>query len=90
MVSNEANTKNTNPYHDAHQVIEINSPTIVDGGAYEGEMTERFLNLFSSPTIHAFEPLPRHVDLLKKKEIILMWKFIIVLSVIVTVRLSWK
>lgn len=33
-------------------------PVIVDGGANCGGMTDLFLRQYSSPTIHAFEPIP--------------------------------
>lgn len=34
------------------------SPVIVDGGANQGDMIERFLVQFESPCIHGFEPIP--------------------------------
>ena len=43
------------------------SPTIIDGGANVGLMTELFLRQYRSPVIHAFEPIPELVDVLNKK-----------------------
>lgn len=43
------------------------SPVIIDGGANCGAMTELFLKQYQSPTIHAFEPIPEFIELLKQK-----------------------
>lgn len=46
------------PFVDARKFVTENSPTIVDGGAHEGETIAILQQLFRSPTIHAFEPNP--------------------------------
>ena len=43
------------------------SPTIIDGGANNGSTTEFFLQQYKSPVIHAFEPIPELVAVLKQK-----------------------
>jgi hypothetical protein len=60
-------SKSKSPYQDISRLLEIDSPVIVDGGAYKGETTTKFLDLFPSATIHAFEPLPKHINSLRKK-----------------------
>ena len=45
-------------YADVCRFVESKRPLIVDGGAHRGETVERFLRLFDSPEIHAFEPIP--------------------------------
>ncbi len=47
-----------NRFADLRQRIAADSPVIVDGGASVGRMIELFLSEYSSPTIHAFEPIP--------------------------------
>lgn len=45
------------------------APLIVDGGAYKGEIADRFLALFPEATVYAFEPTPhRAVKLAAKYE----------------------
>lgn len=44
-----------------------NKPIILDVGANEGQSINKYLNLFSNPTIHAFEPLEEQFDNLKIK-----------------------
>lgn len=43
------------------------SPTIIDGGANNGSTSEFFLQQYKSPVIHAFEPIPELVGMLKLK-----------------------
>src|SRR4051794_10311664 len=45
----------------------INVAHIVDGGAFEGELTARFLDFFPSAHIWAFEPTPVQVDVLRAR-----------------------
>lgn len=52
---------------DVKEEVRINSPTIIDGGAHEGETIEELLYLFSSPEIHAFEANPEKATMLKRK-----------------------
>jgi len=47
--------------------LAIESPTIIDGGANNGSTTESLLQQYKSPVIHAFEPIPELVDMLKQK-----------------------
>jgi len=44
-----------------------NNPIIFDVGANRGQSIERFSKLFSSFTIHSFEPIAEEFDRLKKK-----------------------
>ncbi|MFZ2161795.1 MAG: FkbM family methyltransferase [Sideroxyarcus sp.] len=43
------------------------SPTIIDGGANKGAITELFLRQYRSPVIHAFEPIPELANALRQK-----------------------
>jgi FkbM family methyltransferase len=61
------NNKKSNPYKDASRVLDIDAPTVVDAGAYQGEMTEKFLDLFDDSRIYAIEPLPEHLDILNER-----------------------
>jgi len=54
-------------FADIRKKVQTDSPIIVDGGAHKGQMTSLFLRQYSSPTIHAFEPIPDLVDELKFK-----------------------
>ena len=54
------------PYLDVSRHLDISSPTVIDGGAYKGQMVEKFLDMFESPKIHAIEPLPQHVHKLNE------------------------
>ncbi len=46
------------PYVDLAQLVQVEAPTIVDGGANRGDTVARFRALFPSATIHAFEAIP--------------------------------
>lgn len=54
-------------YADIKAKLTTESPTIIDGGANNGSMTDLFLQQYRSPVIHAFEPIPELVDLLNQK-----------------------
>lgn len=45
-------------FADLRERIDSQSPVIVDGGAYDGGMTDVFLSQYGSPTVHLFEPVP--------------------------------
>jgi FkbM family methyltransferase len=47
--------------------ISTETPIIVDGGAYKGEMIDLFLFQYAAPVIHAFEANPRRAAKLRKK-----------------------
>lgn len=52
---------------DIRKKIKTESPVIVDGGAHGGGIIDTCLRRYHSPTIHAFEPNPSLVKILKKK-----------------------
>lgn len=52
---------------DMRDLIKVDNPVIIDGGAHMGDMIDIFLSLFPNPTIHAFEPIPNLVQQLKDK-----------------------
>lgn len=56
-----------NRFADIKSRLPTESPIIIDGGANRGAMTDLFLQQYQSPTIHAFEPIPEFVSLLKQK-----------------------
>jgi len=56
-----------NRYDDIKSLLANESPVIIDGGANNGSTTENFLQSYKSPVIHAFEPIPELVNILKKK-----------------------
>lgn len=53
-------------YADIKVKLATDSPVIVDGGANYGSTISAFLDQYSSPVIHAFEPIPELVESLKK------------------------
>ena len=53
-------------YADIKARIATESPTIIDGGANDGSTTYLFLQQYRSPVIHAFEPIPELVGMLKQ------------------------
>lgn len=56
-----------NRFADIKARLTTESPVIIDGGANRGAMVELFLHQYRTPVIHAFEPIPEFVDLLKQK-----------------------
>jgi FkbM family methyltransferase len=54
-------------YADIKTRLVTESPTIIDGGANNGSTTDLFLQHYRSPMIHAFEPIPELVGVLKRK-----------------------
>lgn len=48
-------------------LLDIDSPVIVDGGAHEGETISKCLEMYSSPKIYAFEPNPNKIQALQTK-----------------------
>lgn len=54
-------------YADIKDRLATESPVIVDGGANNGSTISGLLCQYCSPVIHAFEPIPELVDLLKQK-----------------------
>ncbi len=52
---------------DIRNMVKNETPVIIDGGANEGCMTELFLSQYKNPEIHAFEPIPELVDVLRSK-----------------------
>ena len=54
-------------FEDIRKKIKTESPVIVDGGAHSGTIIDLCLRQYRSPTIHAFEPIPSLVKILKKK-----------------------
>jgi FkbM family methyltransferase len=55
-----------NRFADIKARLATESPVIIDGGANDGSTTHLFLQQYRSPVIHAFEPIPELVDLLKQ------------------------
>jgi FkbM family methyltransferase len=53
--------KKRDPFEDIRNIVNIESPVIVDGGAHVGKSVDTFLKLYSNSDIHAFEPLPEHL-----------------------------
>jgi FkbM family methyltransferase len=49
------------------EFISDTCPVVVECGAYHGASAEKFLNIFDNPTIHAVEPVPKHVEVLSEK-----------------------
>ena len=49
------------------RLVPAESPVIVDGGAYKGEMIDIFLSQYAAPVIHAFEANPRRAAKLRRK-----------------------
>lgn len=49
------------------EFISDTSAIILECGANNGTSTEKFLNTFSNPTIHAIEPVPKHIEILNEK-----------------------
>ena len=47
--------------------IQAESPTIIDAGAYKGSSTEALLESFPEATVHAIEPHPEHLEVLRQK-----------------------
>jgi FkbM family methyltransferase len=45
------------PYDDLRDLVSVERPTIVDGGANRGDTVARLRALFPDATIHAFEPI---------------------------------
>lgn len=54
-------------FADMKTLLSNPKPLIVDGGANQGLTISLFLKYFPGSTIHAFEPVPSLVDILKKK-----------------------
>ncbi|MGA9666667.1 MAG: FkbM family methyltransferase [Gallionella sp.] len=54
-------------YADIKSKLATETPTIIDGGANVGLITELFMRQYKSPVIHAFEPIPELVDVLNDK-----------------------
>ncbi|MFH2008141.1 MAG: FkbM family methyltransferase [bacterium] len=54
-------------YEDIRDVLQLPAPTIVDGGANTGTVTDLFLRQYQNPTIHAFEPRPDAADVMREK-----------------------
>jgi FkbM family methyltransferase len=52
---------------DIAERIQTDSPVIVDGGANRGGTIDLFLKQYKNPTIHAFEPIPELVDVLRNR-----------------------
>lgn len=56
-----------NRFEDMRRKIKTGSPVVVDGGAHMGSMIDLCLSHYPSPEIHAFEPIPQFVKILRKK-----------------------
>lgn len=48
------------------KLIKKNNPIIFDIGAHEGQSIKKFIKIFPSPKIYAFEPQKKEYDKLKK------------------------
>lgn len=55
-----------NRFADIKDKVATESPVIIDGGANRGAMTELFLQQYRAPIIHAFEPIPEFVVMLRQ------------------------
>lgn len=49
------------------ELVIRDAPLIIDLGANRGDVSERYLNLFPSPIIHAFEPFPDTYSILRDR-----------------------
>jgi len=56
-----------NRFEDIKHLVTMEDPTIIDGGANLGSTIDSFLNMYESPEIHAFEPIPKFVKLLEER-----------------------
>lgn len=54
-------------YIDIKNYLKTETPVIVDGGANDGGTTDRLLQDYANPAIHAFEPIPELVAQLENR-----------------------
>lgn len=59
-------SKGSNSYSVQRQIIANSNPTIFDVGAYDGQVSIEYNNIFPNSKIYAFEPFPESFSLLKK------------------------